>query len=75
MITCGNSEKNHSVNVSSNWNNAGNAGTFNFNANNAESNVNQNISTHLANFVKKTFSELPCPLAKHNNEKHCVGRA
>ena len=36
---------------SSNWNNGTNAGTFNWNLNNATSNVNQNIGTRLTIFM------------------------
>jgi len=74
MIDRGNSEKNHSALLSGNWNNAANAGTFNWNLNNAESNVNQNIGTHLANFVKY-FLDRPAPWQNITTNKHCVGRA
>ena len=37
---------------SGNWNNGTNARTFYWNLNNATSNVNRNIGTHLANFVE-----------------------
>jgi hypothetical protein len=61
--------------LSGNWNNLSNASTFNWNLNNATSNVNRNIGTHLANFVKLSLNLVrPCPLAKHNNEKPCAGR-
>lgn len=60
--------------LSGNWNNATNAGTFNWNLNNASSNVNQNIGTQLANFVIKIVSAKPCLLAKHSNEKPRAGR-
>ena len=66
----------HSVNVSSNWNNATNAGTFNFNANNAESNVNQNIGSRLTNFVKCQFASIyPATWQNRKMNKHCAGRA
>lgn len=61
--------------LSGNWNNAANAGTFNWNLNNATSNVNRNIGSQLANFVLSIKNLVkPCPLAKHNNEKPCAGR-
>jgi hypothetical protein len=44
---------------SSNWNNGTNAGTFNWNLNNATSNVNRNISTRLTNFIILLRSTLP----------------
>lgn len=50
---------------SSNWNNATNAGTFNWNLNNATSNVNRNISTRLTYFIYSLI--IPCLLAKHKN--------
>jgi len=67
---CGMFEVEGALLFSSNWNNALIAGTFNFNANNATSNVNSNIGRQLVNFVNlvKHFN-IPCPLAKHNNEK------
>lgn len=48
----------HVVNVSSNANNATNAGTFNVNANNAASNSNRNIGSHLAE--SSTSAAIPC---------------
>jgi hypothetical protein len=60
---------------SSNWNNALIAGTFNANANNAASNSNTNISRQLVNFVNLIkYFNIPCPLAKYKNVKHCAGR-
>lgn len=58
-----------------NWNNASNAGTFNWNLNNATSNVNSNIGTRVTYFANHNdFSGIPCLLAKHNNEKPRAGR-
>lgn len=60
---------------SGNWNNALIAGTFYVNANNATSNVNSNIGRQVVNFVISIKRlNIPCLLAKHNNEKHCAGR-
>ena len=60
---------------SGNWNNASNAGTFNWNLNNATSNVNSNIGTRVTYFVKTIdSSDIPCLLAKHNNENPRAGR-
>jgi hypothetical protein len=65
--------------VSSNWNNGANAGTFNWNLNNASSNSNRNISTHLLCGVfkfKTHFDKMRAlPLGKtHNNEQCRVSR-
>lgn len=60
---------------SSNWNNAGNAGTFNFNANNAASNSNTNIGRQIVNFVNYVFTSIyPAPWQNITTNKHCVGR-
>lgn len=56
-----------------NWNNDLTAGTFNWNLNNAASNVNRNIGTQLF-FVKNRRPIKPCLLAKHRNIKTCAGR-
>lgn len=59
--------------IGGNWNNGDNAGTFNWNLNNATSNVNRNIGTHLI-FVIIGGLVQPCLLAKHRNIKTCAGR-
>ena len=59
--------------IGSNWNNGLNAGTFNWNLNNAASNVNRNIGTQMF-FVKNRCPIKPCLLAKHRNIKTCAGR-
>jgi hypothetical protein len=62
--------------ISGNWNNGTNTGTFNWNLNNATSNVNRNIGTHLPDLVFGILRCLdkPCLLAKHSNIKPCIGR-
>lgn len=57
-----------------NWNNGTNARTFYWNLNNTSSNVNRNISTHLANFVKTVRSRYTLPLGKTQKKHVCVGR-
>jgi hypothetical protein len=59
--------------IGSNWNNGTNASPFNWNLNNATSNVNRNISTQLV-FVSENGLVGPCRSAKHRNIKPCVGK-
>ena len=63
----------HAALIGSNWNNGDNASPFNWNLNNATSNVNRNIGTHTI-FVKSRGLVQPCLLAKHRNKKTCAGR-
>lgn len=54
---------------SSNWNNARNAGLFLWNLNNATSNSNANIRSHLRFMNSLSLTELsPCHLAKQRNK-------
>ncbi len=61
--------------ASSNWNNGSNAGTFYWNLNNATSNSNRNISTHLLCGVfkfKSHFDKMRAlPLGKTHNNEQC----
>lgn len=64
-----------------NWNNGANAGAFYFNLNNAASNSDRNIGTHLLHLVHwmtlNTFKQFR-PAAWQNIEKgrgNCAGRA
>ena len=63
----------HAALIGSYWNNDLNAGTFNWNLNNATSNVNRNIGTRTI-FVRLWGLVEPCLLAKHRNIKTCAGR-
>jgi hypothetical protein len=61
--------------ASSNWNNGSNAGTFYWNLNNASSNSNRNISTHLLCGAFKIYFDMmhALPLGKtHSNEQDTV---
>jgi hypothetical protein len=60
---------------SSNWNNAANAGPLYFDANHPASNVNANIGTQLANFVKIDVSIYPAPWQNTTTSKHYAGRS
>ncbi len=59
--------------LGSNWNNGTNAGTFNWNLNNATSNVNRNISTRLTYLSYR----VPIDLASWQNRitKRRIGRS